>query len=105
VAIELARRRNDDPLLEVYYWRNPQGKEVDFVLKHGLHITRLLQVCYDVGSLPTLDREVKALLKAGSELECEELLVLTWDREGVEERDGRRVRFLPLWRWLLDPEC
>jgi predicted AAA+ superfamily ATPase len=104
VAIELARRRNEDPSLEVFYWRDPNGKEVDFVLKHGLQVTRLVQVCYDASSPDTLGREVKALMKAGSELGCDDLLVLTWDVDRVEESDDTSLRFLPLWRWLLEPD-
>ncbi len=104
VAIELMRRQNDDPLMEFYYWREPHGKEVDFVVKHGLYVTKLIQVCYDIGSPDTRRREVKALLKASGELDCEDLLVLTWDHEDVEETDGRTIRFLPLWKWLLGLE-
>lgn len=104
VAIELTRRRNDDPLLEFYYWKEPHGKEVDFILKHGIYVTKLIQVCYDIGSPETRSREVKALLKASGELDCEDLLVLTWDHEGAEETDGRTIRFQPLWKWLLGLE-
>ncbi|MCK4969846.1 MAG: ATP-binding protein [Thermoplasmata archaeon] len=104
VAIELTRRRNDDPLLEFYYWKEPHGKEVDFILKHGIHVTKLIQVCYDIGSPETRSREVKALLKASGELDCEDLLVLTWDHEGAEETDGRTIQFQPLWKWLLGLE-
>lgn len=102
VAVELTRRGNDDPLLEFHYWKDPHGKEVDFVLKHGIHVTKLVQVCYDVGSPETRGREVKALLKASEELDCDDLLVLTWDHEDIEEHDERTIRYLPIWRWLLE---
>ena len=63
----------------------------------------LIQVCYDL-DYNTRKRELDALLKASKELRCNNLRVVTWDYEGVEEVDGRRVEFAPLWRWLLSKE-
>jgi hypothetical protein len=47
----------------------------------------------------------RALLKAGDELKCQNLLVLTTDQDEVQtvEWFGLKgvVRFLHLWKWLL----
>jgi len=48
-----------------------------------------------------MDREVNALLKASEELRCNSLQVITRDYEGIEEIKGKKVRFVPLWKWLL----
>lgn len=37
VAIELKRVQAKNPFLELYYWRDSTGKEVDFVLKEGMN--------------------------------------------------------------------
>ena len=95
VAIELKRRNK-----EVYYWKDYQGKEVDFVVKEGLRVKELIQVCYDL-DLNTKQRELKALVKASEELNCNSLLVITWDYEAKEEFRGKRIEFRPLWKWLL----
>jgi len=102
VAIELLRRKHYfNPLLDVYYWHDRQQREVDFVVTEGFEVRDLIQVCYDVDDLNTKKREINALLKASRELGCKNLHVITWDYEGVEEVEGRKVEFTPLWKWLL----
>jgi len=44
---------------------------------------------------------LKALIKASKELKSEDLLVITWDYEAEEEFKGKRIKFIPLWKWLL----
>ena len=97
VAVELLRMKSSSPLLEIYYWKDYQHKEVDFVLKNGLRIEQLVQVTYAGSREDITARETKALVKAGAELQCDDLLVITWDYES----DNGVIRFLPLWKWLL----
>ncbi len=101
VALDLLRRKACDPALEMFYWKNPQHMEVDFVLKHGLKVEQLIQVCYNLDDYKTKQREVKALLKASKELRCRNLLVITSEKEGEETIDGKRITYVPLWRYLL----
>ncbi len=96
VAIELLRGEK-----EIFYYKSLDQKEVDFVVRGGLLIRELIQVCYDTSDYKTKDRELKALVKASTELKCKNLLVITWDYEGEEEFKGREIRFIPLWKWLL----
>ncbi|WP_231845559.1 hypothetical protein [Pyrococcus abyssi] len=56
---------------------------------------------YDVEETETKRREVDALLRASKALKCNNLTVITWDYEGVETHGDRRIKFIPLWRWLL----
>lgn len=104
VVIELLRRKSTNSALEIYYWKDHQQREVDFVLKEELEIRQLIQVTYSSGRDDIERREIKGLLKASEELNCNNLLVITWDyeEEEEEEKNGRRVRFLPLWKWLLE---
>ena len=101
VFIELMRKKSTDTFLEIYYWKDYAGKEVDFIIKRGLEIEQLIQVCYNVEDPDTKEREVKALVKASKELKCKNLLVITWDYEGKEEIKKRKIKFIPLWKWLL----
>jgi predicted AAA+ superfamily ATPase len=100
-AIELLRRRADDPSMEIFHWRDAQGKEVDFVIKEGKKVTSLIQSCYHMEDIRTSEREISPLLKASRELRCDNLMILTWDQEGEEMVDGMRIVLVPLWRWLL----
>jgi hypothetical protein len=105
VAIELFRKCAFDPLLEIYYWKEQQQREVDFVVKAGAKIKQLIQVCWNLNQEKTREREIKSLLKAGAECNCSELLVITDEYEAMEtiSQNGaqKKVKFLPLWRWLL----
>lgn len=101
-AIELLRKKHYfDPILEIYYWKDTSGLEVDFVLARGPEVMQLIQVCYDLENIITRERELKSLVKASKELECTDLLVITWDYEGEEDFKCSRVRFVPMWKWLL----
>jgi len=105
VAIEL-KRLEEDGLIETYYWKNTQQEEVDFVVKKGHEVKQLIQVCYDAAETETKKREERALLKAGEELRCNDLLTITGDYEAEEEAEWfgtkGRIRYLPLWKWLLE---
>ncbi len=102
VAVELLRRKSFDNNLEIFYWKNPQHEEVDFVVRDRLKVKQLIQVCYDIDDYDIKKRETKALLKASKELECSNLLIITNDYEGEEKVDKRKIIFIPLWKWLLE---
>lgn len=97
VAIEFLRQGSD-----FYYYRTKDNKEVDFVIRDGLEVSRLIQVSYKMDSDPqTEKREISALLKAAKELECDDLAILTWDQETVRMVNGKKVMIVPLWRWII----
>jgi predicted AAA+ superfamily ATPase len=100
VAIELQRRFRR-PNFEIYYFKDYQQNEVDFVIKEGLKIKKLIQVTYASGKDEIEEREIKALIKASDLLKCEDLLIITWDYEDEIEVEGRKIIFKPLWKWLL----
>lgn len=103
VAIELLRRKSCfAPSTGIYYYKSSEGKEVDFVVKEGVKINQLIQVCYDINDLSTRERELKSLIKASKELKSKNLSVITWDYEAEEEFKGEAIKFVPLWKWLLE---
>jgi len=108
VAIELMRKKSLDKNIEIFYWKSPQQEETDFIIKEGLRIKKLIQVCYDISDPDTKNREVRGLIKASKELRCNNLLVITEDKEGEEEIEWfgtkRKVKYVPLWKWLIEKE-
>ena len=100
VFLELQRKTNELPLLNIFFFKNQQG-EVDFVLKEGLEIKQLIQVTYTSNKDEIEKREIKALLKASELLKCKDLLVITWDLEDELVMNGKKIIFKPLWKWLL----
>jgi hypothetical protein len=102
IAIELLRRKSYWNIhSEVYFWQDYRHREVDFVVKDGNSIKQLIQVSYRTDDSDTKEREIRSLLAASKELRCDDLLVVTYDFEGTEERDGKRIIFMPAWKWLL----
>ncbi len=102
VAIELCRRKsyyhND---WEIYYWKDHQQREVDFVIKDGLKVSELIQVTYASGRDEIAEREIKALMIGSEELKCNDLNMITWDYEDEGNFDGKKIKFIPLWKWLM----
>jgi len=85
----------------IFYWMNNLKEEVDFVIKQGTKVKQLIQVCYNLEDINTKEREIKSLIKASKELKCNNLLIITQDKEGEEKIKGKKIRFMPLWKWLL----
>ncbi len=104
VFLELKRRQTFNPGLELYYWKDVHHREVDFVLKEGTKVTQLIQVCWNVEDPQTKERELRSLAKAMNELDVKEALVVTEDYDADEAFKGKRVQFIPLWKWLLEAE-
>jgi len=104
VAIKL-KKQEADGRLRFYYWKNQQQEEVDFVIKEGTKVKRLIQVCFDIKNLDTKNREIRALIKSGKELKCGNLLIITEDTENEEKvkwfGDKATIKYIPLWKWLL----
>jgi len=89
------------PNRDIFYFTS-NGGEVDFVIKKGKKILTLLQCCFDVNDYQTKERELKFLLKASKTLSCSDLKVITYDYQAEERIAGKRIKFMPLWKWLLD---
>jgi len=76
-------------------------REVDFVVKKGQKVKQLVQVCWNIEEYKTKEREINAMLKAGKELKCKNLLVITEDKEEEEKIQNKKIKYMPLWKYLL----
>ncbi|MBI4453912.1 ATP-binding protein [Candidatus Woesearchaeota archaeon] len=104
VALELKRKQSQNLSMDIYYWRDLQGHEVDFLVKEGLKVTKLFQVCWNLDNFKTKEREIKSLIKASKELKVNNLLIITEDYESEETINKKKIKFIPLWKWLLEEE-
>ena len=84
----------------IFYYVN--GKEIDFLIKEKNKIKLLIQVCYDITDFATKKREVGALIKASEKLKCNNLLIITSDYENEEKIKNKKIKFIPLWKWMLE---
>lgn len=96
VFTELLRREK-----EIFYWKDVQ-REVDFVIKEGLKVREIIQVCSDTENEKAKKREVGGLIKASEELKCNNLLIINENIEKEENMDGKKIVYKPLWKWLLE---
>jgi len=105
VFLQLKRRQNTIPEMNIYYWKGSRHGEVDFLIKEGLKVKELIQVCRDIEDPETKKREIKALLEAMREFKLKQGLVITEDKEGEEKMKSKgksyTVKFVPLWKWFL----
>ena len=103
VAVRLHKRELDGEI-EVFFWKNVQQHEADFVVVKNRKVEQIIQVCWNMEKPTTKEREIRAIVTAGEELKCKKLLILTESKEGMEKVEwfGKKasVEFLPLWKWM-----
>ena len=95
VFIELVRRGYDVERT-MFYYRSRNDKEVDFVLRKGAHIERLVQVCYDMRNPKTEKREVDSIVECAGELKCDNLVIVTNNDKRTIEKDGYKIDVVPI---------
>lgn len=95
VFIELVRRGYDVERT-MFYYRSRNDKEVDFVLRKGAHIERLVQVCYDMRNQKTEKREVDSIVECAGELKCDNLVIVTNNDKRTIEKDGYKIDVVPI---------
>lgn len=103
VFVELLRQGYDTDKT-LFYYRSRNDKEVDFVLRTGNHIERLVQVCYDMSTPKTEKREVDSLIECAGELNCNNLVIVTNNEERAIEKDGYRIEVVPVAKWSVSLE-
>ncbi len=96
VFIELLRRGYDCEK-SIFYYRSRNDKEVDFVLRDGTRIERLVQVCYDMSSPKTQKRETDSLVECAEELNCRNLVIVTNTEKRTIEKDGYKIDVVPVF--------
>ncbi len=96
VLIELERRK-----AEVGYVKTPSGFEVDFHARFPHGGEELIQVCADLSSPDTGEREVRALSEAGKEYTRARKRLLVLDRESALQLQFHDIVLETVSDWLL----
>ena len=96
------RRRGYAPA----YHRTKSGKEIDFVWKGDDGRLHLIQVCWEMETGSTQERELGALTEAIAELKPARARIITWEAmkefTGIDGKAKIRIETLPAWRFLLE---
>ncbi len=93
VFLELRRKG-----YEVFYFE--EKRECDFIVKTGDNRFLPFQICFELNE-ENSEREIGGLLAACKHLGIDEGIVLTYDVEREMNREGFKIRVLPVWKWLL----
>jgi uncharacterized protein len=93
VFLELIRRGK-----EITYF-NENNYECDFVAKDTFFET--FQVCFELND-KNKDREVNGLLSAMNFFKLKTGYILTYDQEDELKIEGKVVKIIPVWKWLLE---
>jgi hypothetical protein len=101
-AVYLELRRRKKTTQGIFYYRNKDGSESDHVITEGLKVKTIIQVTSDLDSEKTKGREINGLIQCAKETGQKEGLIITKDKEGHEEVEGIKIKFVPLWKWLLE---
>lgn len=96
---ELEKRKG-----EIGYIKTPSGFEVDFHVRFPDRTEELIQVCADLSSPETLDREVRALQEASLEHHRAVKRLLLLDHEQTILLQHPEVKAQTVYEWLLQRE-
>jgi predicted AAA+ superfamily ATPase len=96
IFLELKRRG-----YEIFYYKTKDNFEVDFLIRQGSKIIKLIQVSDNLHNATTKAREVRALTAAMAEVKCKDGLILTMDSQEEIEIDGQHIKIQPIYQWLL----
>ena len=104
VAIELIRRQRYADA-QLYYLRESNRYEVDFVRTQASKVHELIQVTYDFSapSAKLFSREIGGLTKAAKRTGCDNLtLIAMFGETGTIEHAGLQIRVINAVDWLLE---
>ncbi|MBU2522847.1 MAG: ATP-binding protein [Nanoarchaeota archaeon] len=97
VFTELLRKE-----FNISYYQNTIKEEVDFLITEGKKVKKLIQVCYDLDNFVTREREIKSIVKASEEFDCDNLLIITKNQEEEIVTGKNKIKVIPAWKWLLE---
>ena len=97
VFMQLNRMRLPSDKISYY-----QGaSECDFVVQRNDGVAQLIQVTWSMADAETRNRELKGLMEASRVTGCDDLIIITYEEEGIIESAGKQVKIVPAWKWLL----
>jgi len=97
VFLELKRRGG-----EIYYYKNKQNGEVDFLVRQNNKQKSIMQVSWRIDNEKTKQREVQNLLLAMEELRLSDSLLLTYDTVDTIKIDNKTIIVKPIYQWLIE---
>ncbi len=82
----------------IFYFVN--NNECDFIIKEGAIVSQAIQVCFELNE-DNKSREFAGLLEALQKFKLKSGLILTYNQTDKFEADGKLIKVMPVWQWLL----
>lgn len=98
VFLQLRRRHQ-----EIFYAKNADGSEVDFLIRKGTKPVQLVQVAATLHHDTTRKREVSALCRAMEQYGITEGTIVTLDEQDELHDGKRRIYVVPAAEWFTRP--
>lgn len=83
---------------DIYYYKDP-SHECDFVLYKEGGQALPIQVCWEMGTEETRQREVKGLLKACKRTDSKKGIIITLETEEEYLTEAAKIFIIPAWKW------
>lgn len=99
VYLELLRRHTPN-YADVFYFKE-KDYECDFVVAQAGKVIELVQVSYDINNPKTRRRELNGLIKAAKKLQCNNIILVTFDHQENLEQDGFSIHIVSAANWLI----
>lgn len=100
IYLQLKRR---DKYNGIYYHK--EKKECDFLVTKGLNVIEAIQVCTDLSSSSTREREIQGLLEAMHLYDLTHGTIINEEESSEETHKVQQktytIRIVPAWQWLL----
>lgn len=87
----------------IFYYKTSSGKEIDFITQEVNGKIAIYQVCIDLQSDKTKQREITALTEAAKELQLDYAQIITIDTNETLKLDNLTIQIIPYWQWALAP--
>ena len=81
------------------YYQNTN--ECDFVRKEKEKMMQAIQVCFDLND-DNQEREINGLMEAMKEFKLKEGVIVTYNQEDEFDIDGKKIKIVPAWKWILE---
>ena len=99
-AVLLHLNRRLQPFDKITYYSGT--KECDFIVQHEQQVKALYQVCWDMQDTVTRQREIEGIIEASKMTQCDNLFIITHDKEDIIIQDGKTINIIPAWKWVLN---
>ena len=98
---QLLKIVSKDPFSRVYYWKDYQNHEVDFVVRREEKVENIIQVSFVSSREEVKPREMRSLVGAAKIFKLKKALFITWDLEEEVKAPFGKIIFVPLYKWLI----